>query len=174
VKIVNIFDENLFAFHYNNEEENELKRLLSLWNDVSYLYRFIKENQKDIGNKSIEEVVNNLLDEAEKIDDFLNELSKSGNLEHFFKQLHNQEYQSQITLSKRKGRKSYLRIYALKIDENCFVVTGGAIKLTHLMEDRPHTKKELQKLNKCRAYLQENDVFDADSFFEFLMENYDE
>jgi hypothetical protein len=47
------------------------------------------------------------------------------------------------------------------------VITGGAIKLTRTMQERQHTKKELDKLNRCRDFLRGQDVFDADSFFEF-------
>ncbi|MBK8833138.1 MAG: hypothetical protein IPN60_20280 [Saprospiraceae bacterium] len=56
-------------------------------------------------------------------------------------------------MSKQKARKNYLRLYAIRIDEDCFVITGGAIKLTHLMEDSPHTSKELTKLEKARSFL---------------------
>jgi hypothetical protein len=43
-----------------------------------------------------------------------------------------------------------LRLYALKIDKDCFVITGGAIKVSQKM--------------------QENGVFDSESFFELLSE----
>ena len=92
-------------------------------------------------------------------------------INHFFKQLNNNEYQSNVFLSKRKGRVNYLRVYALKIDDNCFLVTGGAIKFTKLMQDRPHTQKELYKIENCRAFLMQNDVTDADSLYEFLNED---
>lgn len=64
-------------------------------------------------------------------------------------------------------------MYAIKIDDDTFVITGGAIKLPlhHLMNDREHTRVELQKLDSAKSYLDENDVFDEDSFFEFLNEN---
>jgi hypothetical protein len=53
------------------------------------------------------------------------------------------------------------------------VITGGAIKmpLHHLMKDRDHTRVELQKLKRAKSYLNENGVFDEDSFFEFLNDN---
>jgi len=38
------------------------------------------------------------------------------------------------------------------------------------MEDRNHTNRELIKLNRCKAFLNENGVIDADSFYEFLNE----
>lgn len=66
-----------------------------------------------------------------------------------------------------------MRLYAIKIDEDTFVITGGAIKLPlqHLMQDRAHTQLELSKLNKAKRYLEENGVNDNDSFYEFLNEN---
>jgi len=171
MKIVCIFADKLFAFHYDNEDENELKRNLELWTNINYLYEFLKAHKNDIGKYTIEQIIEQISNDANTIDDFLAELSNDEhkNLDSFFKPLHNQEYQLKI-LSLRKGRKNLLRIYAIKIDEDCFVITGGAIKLTQLMEDREHTKKELTKLEKAKQYLKENSVFDSDSFYEFIKE----
>jgi cell division protein FtsB len=55
-------------------------------------------------------------------------------------------------------------LFAIKIDYHCFVITGGTIKFHHLNKDRPHTQKEMQKMDRCRDYLKDNGVFDADSF----------
>ena len=49
-----------------------------------------------------------------------------------------------------------------------YVVTGGAIKLTHKMEVREHTKGELQKMERCRNYLLDLGVFDVDGLIEEL------
>jgi hypothetical protein len=170
MKIVRIFADQLFAFHYSDETDNELYRLLSLWNDPSYLYQFIKQNKSDLPqNILISELMDLLIDNANDIDDVLNEISTNPHrvLEEFFQPLNNQEYHI-VELSKQKGRKNYLRIYAIKIDNNCFVITGGAIKFHHLNKDRPHTRNEMIKLDKCRNYLKDNNVFDNDSFYEFL------
>ena len=61
-----------------------------------------------------------------------------------------------------------MRLYAIKVDENCFLITGGTIKFHHLMRERPHTALELEKINQCKDYLKENSVFDAESFVEFI------
>jgi hypothetical protein len=85
-------------------------------------------------------------------------------------------YESEIEneleiLSKRKGRQNLLRIYAIKIDSNCYVITGGAIKITETMQGHQDTLLELTKLEKCKQYLKENDVFDSDSFYELVNDN---
>jgi hypothetical protein len=171
MKIVSIFAGKLFAFHYDGETENELNRILALWNDLNYIVQFLNNNQQDTGPDSIENLAEQISYDATCIDDLLLSIAKSNtlNFESFFKPLRNSEYQL-TALSLQKGRKNYLRIYALKIDENCFVITGGAIKLTHLMEDREHTQRELQKLENAKQYLKNNGVFDSDSFYEFLLE----
>jgi hypothetical protein len=172
MKIVRTFVENLYSFHYPDQSENELKRVLSLWNDSEYLELFFEENRNDLNGLSFDRFSKQILHDANQIDDKLYELSgkRSSNFDVFFKPLHNQEYQAQL-LSKRKGRVNYLRLYALKVDTNFYVITGGAIKFTHLMEDRKHTDIESDKLEKCRRFLNENGVYDSESFFEFLIEN---
>jgi hypothetical protein len=170
MKIISVFEDKLFALRYKNEEENEYDRLIELWNDTFYVRKFLKENEKDLPpNYSINELVDEIIDSANRIDDLLVYSTQNKDFDRFFKSLHNQEYKTKL-LSKQKGRKNYLRIYALKIDANCYIITGGAIKFTLLMEDRFHTKQELLKIEKCRNYLKENGVIDAGSFYEFVNE----
>jgi hypothetical protein len=173
MKIDSIFDKKLFAIRYKGEKQNELRRLLNLWNDMYYLHQFIKENIADKPkNITIENLISQISDNANEIDDALNELSMNTgkSLDSFFKPLDNNEYRLDIILSKQKARNNYLRIYAIKVFSNCYMITGGAIKFTLKMPDRPHTKKELIKIEQCKNYLKENGVIDDESFFEFLTE----
>jgi len=171
MKIFSIFGQKIYAVQHHNEQQNELARLMVAWIDPIYLYKFLKENEKDLDRNSIREIVNTITEDAYTLDKKLDSLSKASNpaFETFFKQLNNSEFQV-TTLSKRKGRINYLRLYAIKIDNNCFIITGGAIKLTHLMKDRKHTNDELKKLEKCKQHLQGNGVFDIDSLKDFLNE----
>lgn len=172
MKIFTIFEGQLYAFQYKNEDADELSRLLALWNNTAYLYEFVKINKADIPERfTIKQIVNQLIKNAEEIDDALYEIFKNPtrSLEEFFSPLHNLEYQI-VELSMQKGRKQYLRLYAIKIDTNCFIITGGAIKFHHLNKDRPHTQEEMIKLNRCRDFLKDNDIFDDNSFYEFLNE----
>jgi hypothetical protein len=71
----------------------------------------------------------------------------------------------------RIGHASWLRVYAIRLEKNVFVATGGAIKLTRSMQERPHTQEQLDKLNSCRQYLLNNGLFDADSFISLIEED---
>lgn len=38
----------------------------------------------------------------------------------------------------RPEHPSWLRLYAIKLEPGCYIITGGAIKLTRTMEERQH------------------------------------
>lgn len=170
MKIVSIFAPNLYSFQYSSSK-SELRRVLDLWNNPIHLFQFVEDNKQDIGKRSVEAVVEQILEDVQKIDELIYSLSnnKLKNFDQFFKPLNNSEFQLRI-LSEQKGRRNNLRIYALRIGKNCYAITGGAIKFTQNMDERKHTAKELTKLSRCKSYLQENNVFDCDSFYGFLSE----
>ncbi len=61
--------------------------------------------------------------------------------------------------------KSWLRIYAIRIEPNIYCITGGAIKLVLKMEEREHLKNELHKLELAKQFLIDNEIIDTDSRF---------
>jgi hypothetical protein len=56
------------------------------------------------------------------------------------------------------GAKSWLRIYAVRLNYNFFVISGSAIKLTETMNEREHLKEELDKLNVLVRFLKELNI----------------
>ena len=166
MKIVSIFAANLYAFHYKDERDNEFTRLMELWTDMNYLRGFAKIN--DI--KDVKKFVNDILSDAEDIDDFLYHLHENiASFGRYFEPLQLSEYTKVLSFQKGKIKKNQLRLYAIKIDENCFVITGGAIKMSQTMQDHPDTKIELKKLNAAKTFLESQCVFDADSFYEIIL-----
>jgi hypothetical protein len=179
MKIVAIFANKLFAIQYKNQQLNEYKRIIEYWSDPELVEAFLVDNQDDLPDGiTIFKALHFIQEEIDlindKIDEIINDPSKS--LDQFFAPLNNNEYRER-QLSQRKGkadvrRTKYLRLYAIRIEPNMYVITGGAIKLPlqHMMDEKSHTEKELKKLNKIKDYLNENGVFDDDSFYEFLIE----
>ncbi|TCC97220.1 hypothetical protein FBD94_16910 [Pedobacter hiemivivus] len=183
MKIISIFTvckETLYAVRFDDCEDDEFARVFDQWNDVEYLYDFFQEHIKDlqsgfyteeIGNMSIDEVVQLTLDEAEDLEERLvyaaGRIKKGDSLQGYFKPLSNEDYKL-TPLQKNKAiglnRKSWLRVYAIRISATCYVITGGAIKLTPTMNDRPHLLKELRKLEITKNYLKELGILDEDDF----------
>lgn len=169
MKIVSIFADRLFAFHYEDEVDNEFDRLMDVSTDVSYLHAFAKRNHVIDVYGFIEKI----LRQVEEIEDLLEEIQQSNDpLDRYFQPLQSSEYFKRLlTLQKGKIRNNQLRIYAIRVDLNYFVITGGAIKMSQKMIEHKDTELELNKLKIARNYLSQYGVFDGDSFFELLNEN---
>lgn len=168
--IINIFAEKLYAIKYKEDTNDAYNECIEKWTNVDYVRGFVKDNLSDIGGRDINEVVEEIIEDAEDIDDQLYELSHSTdeNINEFFAPLYNSEYKVKL-LSRQKGRvykTSYTRIYGIKIESNCFVITGGALKFTRFMDDREHTKRELQKIENVRDFLKDQEVYDKDTLLD--------
>ncbi len=173
MEFIRIFGKNLFAVKYPKEDYDELVRVFKQWQDMEFLDDFFEKNKKDLSyfNLPVEEAIENTYDEANLFrKKLLNKAQNNPNeLNSLFQNLSLSD-PDYFELIKQKSRWKWLRIYAIRIDECTYLITGGAIKLTQKMSDRDHTKKELDKIEQCRNYLKENDVFDYDSFKEMLNE----
>lgn len=167
----------LYSVQYDNDEM-EFGRLFNLWiNDFEYLESFFEDNRKDLhsgyfGNISIEEAIErtrkNAIALRKQFYDIANDTQLNNpKLQQLFRPLHNNEYQVK-SLSKEKSKKSWLRIYAIRIAENTYVISGGGIKLTETMES--HLLLELKKLELTKLFLIENGLTDESDFgcFEFI------
>jgi len=168
MKIVTIFADRLYSFHYDGEDDNEFERLMDLWTDVEYLYNFARLNKVP----DVQIFVEHILYQTEALQDFLDNLDQNNvPYNRYFFALNPAESKNpDLPLQKGKILKNRLRLYAVKIDHDCFVITGGAIKMSQSMQDHPDTNKELGKMRTARIFLRQNGVFDDDSFFEFLSE----
>ncbi len=166
MEIITIFAPNLYAVQYNGEEYDELERLFDLWTDPEYLSNFFNEHKENLEyfKVNVEEAIIKTLEEAEELEDMIvNKISPT------FIPLNDTDF-GLYELTKHKAKISWLRIYAIHIEDNVFLITGGAIKLTRAMQDNPITNKELTKLTQCRDFLKENNVFDSASFYQLLTE----
>ena len=168
MKIVDIFAYTLFAFRYQGEVDNEYDRLMDNWTDVSFLRSYAKKNKVE----NINQFVKDRLKDAEQIQDLLEEITSNKEpLEYYFRTLFDNESGAKIlSLQKGKIEKNGIRLYAIKIDENCFIITGGAIKMSQTMQDHPDSNEELKKIHRAKSFLQENTIVDKDSFYELINE----
>jgi hypothetical protein len=166
MKIISIFEEELYSIQYKNEKCNEYDRLMELWTNVAFLHGFAKTNKvADVDNFII-----GILRETEVLQDLLEEIHFSHNqFGLYFEPLQESERKKEkLPFQKGKIKKKLLRLYAVKLDTNCFIISGGAIKMSQKMEDHPDTAMELKKLKKTREYLNQNGVYDNTSFFELI------
>ena len=68
-------------------------------------------------------------------------------------------------LKRKYGHSSWLRLYAIKLIQGNYIITGGAIKLTATMQEREHTRQELVKIDRVRRYLLEEGIIDDEGVY---------
>jgi hypothetical protein len=168
----NVSKEGLYAIWYDDADCDEFVRLFELWNDAVYVHDYLRANARYLNSEYFrdmypDEIFTEILDEAEELELLLEEYTQQGfekcgsNLQTLFRPLNNQVFINPPALERNKASindrhnfpKDILRVYALRLGENTFVITGGAIKLVHRMEDHDDTRNELRKLELAREWL---------------------
>lgn len=122
---------------------------------------------------NIDKAIYETIDNADKLQCLILDLALESNLEQVFRPLEPSRT-GDILLGKEKAKgesvqhSSWLRIYAIKVGDSSYIITGGAIKLTATMQERGHTLAELQKMETVRNYLISEGVVDSEGFIDLL------
>lgn len=167
IKLDRIIEGALYAIRWPSDQYNCWSQMAEKLQDVEYLNDFFTEHQEKLGffqvsvtdavwrtRKESNDLLQELLDLAHNA-----EAGQEPDLEALFEPLHLEEgYQHPrfYTDYKAKGDSRtapWVRIYAVKCNENLFVITGYGIKLVRQMKDDPLLVEELKKLDKATEYL---------------------
>ena len=173
-------DGRLWAVRYDGANDNELFRLFEHWNDVMWLRNFFKENINDLSAyfkiTDINQAISDTIDDSEILEGVILEISPEADLDLIFRPLsNNRTIAEMLEKMKARGEKtnrhdSWLRIYAIRLADGKYIITGGAIKLTATMQERPHTQAELDKIEKVRRFLLDEGIVDDDGFIDYISE----
>jgi len=181
MKIVDIFaivKSKLLSVQFEPNDCDEFTLAFRNWNDTEYLESFFDNNKSDLqsgfyGTISIEEAIFSTIEEAEEFEEKIRSVAKIGKFKTksslqdlVFHPLHkkDQTFNLQETRAYGTNNDSWLRIFAVRINPECFVVSGSAIKLTGTMGEQDHTAIELKKLKITSEYLKENGLLEEDDF----------
>ncbi|RPE08100.1 hypothetical protein EGT74_13610 [Chitinophaga lutea] len=174
MELVRIFgkedaEDGLFAVKYHKDGPDEFDRLFNLWNDTEYVESFCYENEADLVDAfqrpvTVEEAAREIIEEAMVMEEQLFEYYESTRLQEIFRPLFNHEYilsplqRSKACIVVKMFHRPKLIVYAIRLAPNSFIMSGGAVKLTATMNDRPHLMEELRKLDSVKGWLQQNDI----------------
>ncbi|MCF8365098.1 MAG: hypothetical protein K9H16_04915 [Bacteroidales bacterium] len=181
MKIVAIFaivKNSLLAVQFEGSMADEFALLFSNWQDVEYLEQFFEDNKNDLqsgfwGNISVEEAVLRTLDEAEEMEEYIMEIAETGRIDSgntlqdlVFQPLSKNDFSIQHVKSKSYGpdNPSWLRLYAIQVASNLYVVSGGAIKLTETMNKQAHLVLELKKLQATKEYIEQIGLLNEEDY----------
>lgn len=177
MEAIEICENFLYSIQYDGEEENEFDRLLKQWRDLEYVTQFIEDNKDYLTNPKwgktfeIESAVRQVLDEADALEDLFDYLcdnvkyGKKPDLDDHFKFLEG-EYKYEIVNPPMKSygteRPSLLRFYAIKLDPNVYLITGGGIKLGDKIQNSPDLKDHvIQNIEKVKHWMKQNGILDS-------------
>ena len=167
---------NLYSVVFENADGHAFEEVFDKWNNIEYLFDFFEEHRTDLQREfwtslfgktlSIEEAIARTRQQTDAFEKKIIDLANSTTapdetkLSTLFVPLLKQNSTRKPLLNsatKAYGlvNKSWLRVYAVRIAD-VFIVTGGAIKLTQTMEERPHTQDELDKLLNVASILKQN------------------
>jgi hypothetical protein len=171
VRIFSLDNNILLSIRFDENDLDEFQKAFDQWQDVAYLEDFFETHQLDLqsafyGKISVDEAVLRTIEDSQAFENQLRRDVKAGAKDRktilndaIFKPL--EKLRKTVSLHYEENKaygfkyQSWLRIYAIRISANIFVVSGSAIKLTKAMQDRAHTQKELQKLKRTAQYLKE-------------------
>jgi len=183
MEIVRIFDDDsILTVQFDGHETDAFTQIFIDWTNIEFLEDFFTKNEADLkhefwGGISLEDAVITTRNEAIEFYDYIKSIAdKTVNhrislFRKLFKPLTKVLLQNRaFEMKKAYGlrTKTWLRIYALKIDDDMFIITGGTLKLTDSMYKREHTREELRKLERCTDYLKENSIIDKDGMLDYL------
>ncbi|MCO6024280.1 hypothetical protein NG821_00195 [Prevotella cerevisiae] len=174
-------DGRLWAVRYDGCIDNVLDKLFDQWNDIDWLRNFFRNNMNDLTSyfhiTDVNEAIADTIEDSGRLECMIMDLSPSADLDTLFRPLNNYQT-SAMLLDKEKARlkryihhTSWLRIYAIRLSEGAYIITGGAIKLTATMEERTHTATELKKMECVRNFLLAEGIVDNESFIDFYNAN---
>lgn len=179
MEIIDIYPPYIYSIHYDDEEDCEYDRLFQLWNDVGYVVSFMTKNEAYLQSPiweripEPEEAARQVLTEANELEIYFDTLNdnvsqgKKPDFDSHFKLLNGRKYEFELEYLPMKSygleRPSLLRMYAIKLKPNIYIITGGGIKLTDSIQNSPDLQDHvLPNIDKVREFLKSNCIMDAD------------
>ncbi len=174
MRLITIFGKEtnaVYAVQYADEIQDELYRLIFLWNDYEFVSTYLQERNDLLEDAfradiKIDEAVSEIIEEVRQITIALVDHYDNGTLQQLFMPLRNDDARlyvfqhSKMKHRSRKIRRPKIRIYAIRLDANCYVITGGGIKLTKAMQDCSMLRAEITKLERCTHFLKNHEICD--------------
>jgi hypothetical protein len=182
MKLIRIFVddetcEGLHSIQLTGEKKSQFDKIFDLWTDPFYVRNYLLTNQDYIIDphfvgRNISDLATQIYIEARELESKLEEYSKDGirdgknKLQMIFRPLYKNEetdlhpvlQRSKATVEKSISKKPILRLYAIKYNENTFILTGGAIKIVEKMDQHPDTKNELNNIEETKKWLSKKGI----------------
>ena len=182
MEIVEIYSDWLYSISFDEEDINEYHRVFREWHDLDYLVNFFIENKKFIDTEfwrkaglnpeNPEHSAERVIDEADNLERYIIKIASNcsnGQKPDFDEYFHflGGKYKCIWSLEPMKSygtsSPSLLRLYAIKLDKNCYLIVYGGIKLGDTIQNSPVLKdKVFKKIDSVLSFLRTNGITDSE------------
>jgi len=184
MKIVKIIENRLYAVCYDDQQDDEYTRLFYHdWNDIPGLIQFFLTHNAFLQTSfwknfklSYEDAAYIVFEEAMGLEEELQicalhaDTEDYPDLNSYFQEFGGEFlfYVCDYVPVKAYGTNnpSLIRLYALRITDNCYLIVGGGIKLAKTIQESPGLEKVISRIKQVQAYLKEQGVISADDLLE--------
>lgn len=170
-----------FAVRFDDNDHNSYEEAFTLWQDLDYLVDFFDKNKdlvgtdfwrSALGSTDPEDLAQSVIEESFDFEQHIKKIARntiegnSPDFDSFFQDLGGKyEFLREYTPQKSYGTASptMLRLYAIRMDSNCYVIVHGGIKLTRKIQDTPQLNSELfTKIDNVLRYFKANGIIDSE------------
>lgn len=174
MEIESVYPPYIYSIKYDETQLNEFERLLEEWRDLDKSIDFFTHNQtylqsefwSHISDPEIAaEQVSEEADDLELL--FYNlfqntEKNQDPDFDSHFKFLEGKykfEFEYVPFKSYGSNRPSLIRMYAIKMDSNKYIIVGGGIKLCKTIQESPYLQDHIiQNIDRVRLWLRQNGI----------------
>lgn len=182
MEIVEIHKDWLYSITFDEEDLTEYHRVFKEWHDLDYLVRFFtqhkdylatdfwKESGLDPDNP--EKSAYRVIEESDCLERYIEDIvvnCSNGEKPDFDEYFHflGGKYKCLWSLEPVKSygtlSPSLLRLYAIKIESNCYLIVYGGIKLADTIQNSPVLKdKVFRKIDTVLEFLKNNGITDSE------------
>ena len=169
LELVAVVENALYSIRWSPDEGHSLDEMADKLTDVEYLTNYFEKNRDKLSyfGVSIAKAVSNTHYQANVMIQAIFSMAENSrqgllpDLEDIFEPLHKDgsydhpRFYTDFKVRGKRGEAPWVRLYAVRCDENLYVISGFGIKLVKRMQDDPELMKELKKLEKATEYLKE-------------------
>lgn len=181
MEIVEIYKDFLYSISFDENDLDEYRRIFREWHNLDFLITFFTEH-KDYINSDFwlkaglnpdepEKSAFKVIEEADKLEVYIRQLVKNStenitpDFDEYFRFLGG-KYACLWSLEPVKSygtlHPSLLRLYAIKMDKNCYLIVYGGIKLGKSIQNSPVLKENVfNKIDTVLTFLQQNGIMDV-------------
>ncbi len=180
--IHDIYKDCWYSIKFDEADTDEYSRVLALWKDLDYLVDFFKANAKEVDQPYWRKVglnpdtpiasADRVAREAVVLATHIRELAENSkdnkfpDLEDFFHPLGGKySFVRELEPHKSYGtfNPSLLRLYAIKLDKNVYLIVFGGIKLGSTIQNSPGLKEQVfNRIDNVITFLKANGIFEGE------------